>query len=96
MLNLNKCLLPVYQYTSAAIFLREQKRYPNKKMTSLPVLSKEFSTSLYGQNNVFLHNCFIDTDELFAELLTLSLLHPSKKKVRLQEITRKGNSCLIS
>lgn len=71
-LNLKKCLLPVYQYTSAGIFLRKQKRHPNKRMTSLPVLIKEFSTSLYGQNNVFLQNCFIDTDEQFAELLTLS------------------------
>lgn len=32
-----------------------------------------------AKKNVFLLNCFIDTDEQFADILSLSLLHPSQK-----------------
>lgn len=56
---------------SAEIFRRKQK-----SVTSLPILSKVFRASLYGQNTVFLLNCFIDTDEL----LTLSTASLSQKK----------------
>lgn len=75
-LNLNKFLLPMYQLRFST---ESRKDIPTRGWLLCQILSKEFRASLCSQNNVFLLNCFIDTDEQFAELLTLSLPHTSQK-----------------